>query len=78
MGQDSGAHLGELSVSDDCACADKHEEHEVQQEYCESSDLERQAFCVVRKVVQKGRDDTSAHDHGMPGPSEMTAGQCQQ
>ena len=71
MGQDSGAHLGELSVSDDCACADKHEEHEVQQEYYEGSDLERQAFGVVGKVVDKGRNRPSTHDHGMPNPCKM-------
>ncbi len=71
-------HLGKQNVSEYCACANKHEEHEVEQEYCEGSYLEHQAFIVVRKVVQKGRDDASAHDHGMPGPSEVAAYPCQQ
>ena len=67
----SETYLGEHDISEYCAGADEHEQHEVQQKDGECSYLERQAVVVVRKVVEEGRDHARAHDHSMPRPSKV-------
>lgn len=61
-----GTDLWEHDVSKYGACADKHEEHQVEEEKDESDDLQCMAVVVVGKQVQQGGDYTSTHDYRVP------------
>lgn len=66
-------YLWEHDVPEDRTYGDKYEEHKVEEEHAESSDLQRQAIIVVREIVEEGRAHARAHDHGIPGPGEMSS-----